>query len=122
MFLYRTLRSFNQGYRLTAMWILITAMVIAMFFMFVHPFGTIILFWLGLIVLGLAVLAGKPMVLIQHAVARKLLAQGQCPRCGGGIDEIDEKADEDDAKWSCARCSIRFLTNGEERRTLEESQ
>ncbi len=118
MLLYRTLRSFNQGYKLTVMWILVTAMVIAMFFMFVHPFGTILLFWLGLIVLGLAVLAGKPMVLIQLAIAKRTLAQGQCPRCGGGISQ----AQDDDIKWSCSHCSSQFRSSGEERRVMEESQ
>jgi hypothetical protein len=110
MGLYRTLRSFNQGYMLTVMWLLITAMVIAIFFMFVHPFGTILLFWLGLIVLGLAYLAGKLSIVLQRRMARRSLTRGACPACGGEV----VKAEGGDVEWNCPACDLDFLATGAE--------
>ena len=110
MGLYRTLRSFNQGYMLTVMWLLITAMVIALFFMFVHPFATILLLWLGLIVLGLAYLAGKLSILMQRRMARRNLAAGRCPACEGELAE----AAGGEAQWSCPACDLDFLPTGAE--------
>ncbi|UCD74325.1 MAG: hypothetical protein JSV91_11090 [Phycisphaerales bacterium] len=110
MGLYRTLRSFNQGYMLTVMWLLITAMVIAIFFMFVHPFGTILLFWLGLIVLGLAYLAGKLSIVMQRRMARRNLTAGRCPACGGTVAH----AARGDVQWACPKCDLDFLPTGAE--------
>lgn len=109
---YRTVRSFNQGYRLTVMWLLTTAFIIAMFFMFLHPFGTILLFWAGMIVLGIAVLAGRPMVWLQWSLARGALADGHCPRCEGAVERGEG---DGEVGWTCRRCSVGYSSKGAER-------
>jgi hypothetical protein len=57
----------GERYDLAVMWLLIAAFLIAVPLMFVHPGGALALFWIGLIVLALAVGVGKLVMKLSRA-------------------------------------------------------
>lgn len=90
--------------------VLLGLFVIAWAFMFVHPSVTLLLFWVGLIVVAASSLAGRHAIRAGQEAARSELAAHHCPRCGAELNR-----DEVTGEWPCTQCSAVFLDSGEER-------
>ena len=89
MRVYRVIRAVNRGYPLAVLWLYVAAFLLAVVLMFMHPLGTIVLVWIGLLGLVLALLVAKLLAVVQRMVARNILAAGACPGCGGHLSGAD---------------------------------
>jgi hypothetical protein len=111
MRLYRIIRVINRAYALTVLWLYIAAFLVAVALMFVHPAGTIILVWAGLVGILLVLLVGKLLAVLQRAAARRALGAGRCPSCGSSLERAPADAA---ASMACDACGCVFLANGTE--------
>ncbi|MHC4413733.1 MAG: transposase family protein [Planctomycetota bacterium] len=108
---YDSLHKANERYQLAVMWLLIGAFLVAMALMFVHPTGAILVFWVGLVILGVAVVIEKLVVRAERAAARNALKSHTCPHCGAEVEQDPQPGGE----WHCRACSATFLDTGAER-------
>ncbi|MHC4217037.1 MAG: hypothetical protein ACYSU7_01140 [Planctomycetota bacterium] len=102
---YQSLNKANVRYQLTVLFLLIGAFVLAMVLINIHPTAAIIVFWLGLLLLGVAALGEWVIRKAERAAARSELRESLCPRCGR---EIRHEADQ----WHCDECGAVFLESG----------
>jgi DNA-directed RNA polymerase subunit RPC12/RpoP len=105
---YRSIAKANVRYQLTVLFLLIGAFVLAMVLINIHPTAAIIVFWLGMIVLGVAALGEWVIRKAERAAARKELMSHHCPRCGKEVHRDGEGAQE----WHCDDCGATFLDSG----------
>ncbi len=98
----------NVGYGLVVMWVLIVMFLIAMLFMFIHPTITLLLFFVGLIILVVA--SGIEILFrcLERAAARAELSNNQCPSCGASIDGDQMET----AEMHCEHCGSTFSQTG----------
>ena len=88
--------------------VLIVAFVIAMVLMFVHPTGSLMIFFLGLVcaLVGggvVHVMARAEQTAIRHALQRR-----ECPHCGATGGPLEGGAGE----WQCRSCGEMFVDTG----------
>jgi hypothetical protein len=107
---YRSLNKANVRYQLTVLFLLIGAFVLAMVLINIHPTAAIIVFWLGMILLGVAALGEWVIRKAERAAARSELRSHRCPRCG---KEMHGDVGEAQA-WHCDECGATFLESGVE--------
>ncbi|MCI0363043.1 MAG: hypothetical protein L0Y44_00565 [Phycisphaerales bacterium] len=107
--LYRFLRSINAWFGLAVLWVCLAAFLLALPLMFIFPQGTLLLLFVGLFGLGLAVIGFKVLRYFEHALARRSLARGSCPRCGQHDSTIPS-----DEPWRCAACGTSYEVSGNE--------
>jgi len=113
--LYRILRTLHAWYPLGVLWIYVLAFLVALGMMFVFPQITLLLFFLGLGGLGLAVIGARALGSLEHAMAKRIVGRGTCPRCGrSGQHRADGHSD-----WSCESCGAIFGPRGEELAPIE---
>ncbi|MCP3904288.1 MAG: hypothetical protein GY715_11710 [Planctomycetes bacterium] len=62
----------GERFDLAMMWLLIAAFLLALPLMFVHPGAVLALFWMGLIVLALAVALGKLAMKVRRMWMRRV--------------------------------------------------
>ena len=105
---YRSLNKLNVRYQLTVLFLLIGAFLLAMVLINIHPTAAIIVFWLGMLVLGAAALGEWAFRAAERAAARSELKSHHCPRCGKEVQRGDEGAQE----WHCDECGATFLDSG----------
>jgi len=110
MRVYRVIRAVNRGYPLAVLWLYVAAFLLAVVLMFMHPLGTIVLVWIGLLGLVFALLVAKLLAVVQRIVARNILAAGACPGCGGHLSGADAEA----KVRRCEACGSMFLVTGAE--------
>jgi hypothetical protein len=110
MLLYRILRGFNDVWALGVMWLLIFAFVIAAALMFIFPPGTLMFFWLGLIILAVSWVVSKTMRALQRHLARTRAAEGRCPICDATLIEPQDEAH----LGACPEHGVNFLASGAE--------
>ena len=89
--------------------VLLVLFVIAWAFMFVHPSVTLLLFWVGLIVVGFSTLATRRAHRAEQQAAKAELRAHHCPRCDAPLDR-----DADSGRWPCPKCGSVFLDSGDE--------
>jgi ribosomal protein S27AE len=105
---YRSITKANVRYQLTVLFLLIGAFVLAMVLINIHPAAAIIVFWLGMLVLGAAALGEWAFRVAERAAARSELESHHCPRCGKEVHRSAEQAEE----WHCDECGATFLDSG----------
>lgn len=109
--LYRILRFVNEWYAVVVLWVFIGAFALALSFMFVFPQVTLGLFFVGLLTLGVAVVASGILQSILRLLARRTLSAGRCPRCGSrGLEPISHGQ----AAVQCPNCQAMFTPSGGE--------
>ncbi len=106
---YRSLEKVHERYQLTVMWLLIGAFVAAWAMMFVHPSVTLLLFWSGLIVVGVFAIIQARLVKAERHAAKTALKSHTCPRCDAHVHLDLEKA----GAWHCDECGATFLATGD---------
>jgi DNA-directed RNA polymerase subunit RPC12/RpoP len=107
---YRSITKANVRYQLTVLFLLIGAFVLAMVLINIHPAAAIIVFWLGMLVLGAAALGEWAFRVAERAAARSELESHHCPRCG---KEVHRSAEQTQV-WHCDECGATFLDSGTE--------
>ncbi len=105
---YRSLNKANVRYQLTVLFLLIGAFVLTLILVNVHPTAAIILFLLGMILLGVAALGEWLIRKAERAAARNELRNNQCPRCGKAVRRDAREAQQ----WHCDECGAIFLESG----------
>jgi DNA-directed RNA polymerase subunit RPC12/RpoP len=105
---YRSLNKLNVRYQLTVLFLLIGAFLLAMVLINIHPTAAIIVFWMGMIVLGAAALGEWAFRAAERRAARSEMRGNHCPRCG---KEVHRDAQEED-EWHCDECGSTFLASG----------
>ena len=105
---YRSLNKANVRYQLTVLFLLIGAFALAMVLVNIHPTAAIIVFWLGMILLGVAALGEWVIRKAERAAARSELRRHHCPRCGKEVHRGGEEPQE----WHCDDCGATFLDSG----------
>jgi DNA-directed RNA polymerase subunit RPC12/RpoP len=105
---YRSISKANVRYKLTVLFLLIGAFLLAMVLINIHPTAAIIVFWLGMLVLGAAALGEWAFRVAERAAARSELEGHRCPRCGKEVHRSAEQAQE----WHCDECGAAFLDSG----------
>jgi DNA-directed RNA polymerase subunit RPC12/RpoP len=105
---YRSISKANVRYKLTVLFLLIGAFLLAMVLINIHPTAAIIVFWLGMLVLGAAALGEWAFRVAERAAARSELEGHRCPRCGKEVHRSAEQAEE----WHCDECGAAFLDSG----------
>jgi DNA-directed RNA polymerase subunit RPC12/RpoP len=98
-----------MSYRsISKLFLLIGAFLLAMVLINIHPTAAIIVFWLGMLVLGAAALGEWAFRVAERAAARSELEGHRCPRCGKEVHRSAEQAEE----WHCDECGAAFLDSG----------
>jgi ribosomal protein S27AE len=105
---YRSLNKANVRYQLTVLFLLIGAFLLAMVLINIHPTAAIIVFWLGMLLLGVAALGEWLIRKAERAAARIDLKSQHCPRCGNQVHRDAEDAHQ----WHCDECGATFLESG----------
>lgn len=108
MLSYRAVHNTNEGYGLAVMWVLIVMFLLAVPFMFIHPAITLLLFFVGLIILAVASGIEKLFRCLERVAARSELSNQQCPSCGASIDGDSM----DTAEMHCEHCGSTFSLTG----------
>ncbi len=80
--------------------------VVAWAFVFLHAGVTIILFFAGLIALGVNAITRRFLARAAAREARRSLEAHACPVCGA---DVDRNADD---VWQCLGCGAGFLSSG----------
>jgi hypothetical protein len=107
---YRSLNKANVRYQLTVLFLLIGAFATAMVLINIHPTAAIIVFWLGMLILGVAALGEMVIRKMERAAARSELKGNHCPRCGREVRPDAEEV----GQWHCEECGSTFLESGVE--------
>ncbi len=105
---YQALFKANERFQLMVMWVLVAAFFVAMAMMFVHPTVTLLLFWLGLVSLGLFSIIEKFIGSALRHSAKRALIEFICPCCGAGV----HRDPSDLEHWCCDRCDAAFMNSG----------
>ena len=108
MLTYRVMHAINHSYPVAVLVMYVCAGVLAMMCMFIHPFATISLFGLGLASLVWVIIAGRLLAWMTRSIARPMIQQGRCPRCGASAGAMREMT----ANWACDACGAEFEANG----------
>ncbi|MHC4768731.1 MAG: TFIIB-type zinc ribbon-containing protein [Planctomycetota bacterium] len=105
---YRSITKANVRYKLTVLFLLTGAFLLTMVLINIHPTAAIIMFWLGMMVLGAAALGEWAFRAAERAAARSELEGRHCPRCGKEVHRGGEQPEE----WHCDECGAVFLDSG----------
>jgi predicted RNA-binding Zn-ribbon protein involved in translation (DUF1610 family) len=107
---YRSISKANLRYQLVVLFLLIGAFVLAMVLINIHPTAALIVFWLGMILAGLAAIGEWLIRKAERAAARSELKSHHCPRCGKEVHRAAEA--EGETEWHCDDCGATFLESG----------
>ena len=91
---YKSLVRTHERHQLQVLAILLVLFVVAWAFMFVHPSITLLLFWIGLIVVGISTLMTRRAHKAEQQAARTELRAHHCPRCDAPLDRDDVRMGE----------------------------
>lgn len=105
---YQALHKANERYQLTVACVLLAALLVAMAMLVVHPTVTLLLFWLGLIGLGLFSISEKLIGCVLRNSAKRALARYVCPCGGAGVHRDPSEVEH----WCCDRCGAAFMSSG----------
>ncbi len=105
---YQALLKANERYQLIVMGVFVAAFFVALAMMLVHPTVALLLFWLGLISLGLFSISEKLIGWVLRDSAKRALARYVCPCCGAGVHRDPSEVEH----WCCDRCGAAFMSTG----------
>jgi hypothetical protein len=105
---YRSLHKSIESFELSVLWALVGAFLLALAMMFIHPSVSLLIFWLGLVGVGLAALTVRWATKAARRQARESLHRHECPECGAWIERGGRGA------WSCHACGCGFSDQGAE--------
>lgn len=101
------LHAVNEWYGLTVFWLFVAAFIAALAMIFIFPFASLLLVFLGVFALLGAVLVAKLLGAAERGAARSALHRSACPRCGAPV-----VARNPAGTAACARCGEAFLASG----------
>jgi len=107
--LYGILRAINEWYAIVVLWVYVLLFFAALGLIFVFPPAPLAMVFLGVVGLGLANVVSKALHGLQHAVARRMINHGECPRCR----QTNQYGQPED-RFICVRCNTVFLPRGDE--------
>ncbi|MHC4990567.1 MAG: hypothetical protein ACYTGC_06260 [Planctomycetota bacterium] len=107
---YRSVHQVNERYKLSVMWMLVGAFLLAVVLMFLHPSAALLVFSLGLIFTAVATVIELFFKRAERVAARSALQHHECPSCGAPVER--SKAHEDE--WHCDACGVTFMDSGAE--------
>jgi ribosomal protein S27AE len=105
---YGSISKANVRYQLTVFFVLLGAFLTTLVLINIHPTVAIIVFWLGMLVLGLFAISEMVIRMAQRAVARRELQARHCPRCGTNVHRDEQEREG----WHCDECGSTFLDSG----------
>jgi len=107
--IYGILRAINEWYGIAVLWLYVLLFFVAFALIFVFPPAPLAMVFLGVIGLGFASVVSKALRRMQHAVARRMISHGECPRCR----QTNQYGQRED-RFTCVRCNTVFLPHGDE--------
>jgi len=105
--LYRVLHAANEWYGLAVFWLFVTAFIAALTMIFIFPFASLLLVFLGVFALLGAVMIGKVLGAAERGAARSSLRRHACPQCGSSLPPADDAGGQ-----RCETCGGAFCASG----------